>query len=273
MTRPRISLLLISLMILAVSGCRFRAPDNDAAGNDIAENAIAENTIADAEHSARTALDWAGSYRGVLPCADCEGIEVVVVLRDDGSYDEFSRYLGDENNVVFSEMGDFTWNEVGDTVIFAGEEPTRYAVGENQLFRLALDGSRISGDFSQNYVLSKLATTVLEQQWRLIELNGKPVENPSAAPYFVLRREGNLVAGFGGCNNFSGTFTLDEAVLRLRFNNLISTLRGCITGMELETQLHEALRNADNYSLNGSLLSLNRARMAPLARFEAVYLY
>jgi heat shock protein HslJ len=256
-------LILSAPLILALSGCMSRFFDGDEP--DVA--------VANAEHNARNSLDWAGSYHGVLPCADCEGIETVVVLRDDGTYDEFSRYLGEENNVVFSEAGTFTWNDEGNTVTFEGTEPSRYFVGENQLIRLALDGTRITGELAQNYVLDRLAVAVTEQRWRLIELNGQPVENQEVDPFFTLRVEGNAVEGFGGCNNFAGTYTLDAAASRIRFNNLASTMRACISGMEQESALHEVLRNVDNYSLNGSQLSLNRARMAPLARFEAVYLF
>jgi heat shock protein HslJ len=99
------------------------------------------------------------------------------------------------------------------------------------------------------------------------------VESLETAPFLTLSVEGNAVAGFGGCNDFAGTYTLDATASRIRFNNLASTLRACISGMEQEAALHEALNNVDNYSLNGSQLTLNRARMAPLARFEAVYLY
>jgi hypothetical protein len=44
--------------------------------------------------------------------------------------------------------------------------------------------------------------------------------------------------------------------------------------MEVEDALKKALETADNYSLSGDgkYLSLNRARMAPLARFELIYL-
>jgi hypothetical protein len=42
--------------------------------------------------------------------------------------------------------------------------------------------------------------------------------------------------------------------------------------MDVEEAFHEVLRAVDNYSLDGKRLTLNRARMAPLARFEAVYL-
>jgi heat shock protein HslJ len=257
-------LLLLVPFILALSGCMSWFGNDEAA-----ESATAANP----EHNARNSLDWAGSYRGVLPCADCEGIETVVVLRMDGTYDEFSRYLGEPNQIVFSESGTFTWNDAGNTVTFEGEDGSRYFVGEGQLIRLALDGSRITGALEQNYVLAMIPNTITERRWQLVELNGQPVEGLEMAPFLTLSVEGNAVSGYGGCNNFAGTFTLDEAASRIRFNNLVSTMRACIAGMEQESALHEVLNNVDNYSLNGSQLSLNRARMAPLARFEAVYLY
>ena len=34
-------------------------------------------------HNAENSLDIAGVYKGVLPCADCEGIETTIVLKDD----------------------------------------------------------------------------------------------------------------------------------------------------------------------------------------------
>jgi hypothetical protein len=43
--------------------------------------------------------------------------------------------------------------------------------------------------------------------------------------------------------------------------------------LETETHFFKALQMADNYILNGDTLILNKARMAPLARFEAVYLH
>ncbi|MEZ5488459.1 MAG: copper resistance protein NlpE N-terminal domain-containing protein [Steroidobacteraceae bacterium] len=45
----------------------------------------------DPAHNAR--IDWVG-HRGVLPCADCAGIETVVILADDGTYSTHSHYRG-----------------------------------------------------------------------------------------------------------------------------------------------------------------------------------
>ncbi|GAB3291949.1 copper resistance protein NlpE [Parahaliea aestuarii] len=117
----------------------------------------------DPAHNARNALDWAGTYRGVLPCADCEGIETVIVLLDDGTYSSSSKYLG-KSNAPFSEQGNFTWNEAGNTITLEGPSPVQYFVGENQLIHLARDGSRITGDLAPHYVLAKVADAATGQR-------------------------------------------------------------------------------------------------------------
>ena len=37
-------------------------------------------------HNAETSLDYRGTYRGVLPAADCPGIETTLTLKPDGTY-------------------------------------------------------------------------------------------------------------------------------------------------------------------------------------------
>lgn len=225
----------------------------------------------DPAHNTRNALDWAGAYRGVLPCADCPGIETVVILANDGTYRTRLKYLS-KNDQVFSDQGRFTWNEAGNTVMFAGREPARYFVGENRLTRLALDGSRITGTLAEHYVLTKISEGVTEKYWKLVELRGQPVPKLEREPHLILKAEGGRVNGFGGCNRFTGSYNLDEAASRIGFGQIASTMMACPSGMEVEKAFHDVLRTVDNYSLNGDRLTLNRARMAPLARFEAVYL-
>jgi len=49
-----------------------------------------------------TSLDWPGIYRGVLPCADCEGIETEIKINADLTYVISSTYLG-KNEEAFKE--------------------------------------------------------------------------------------------------------------------------------------------------------------------------
>lgn len=228
--------------------------------------------VADAAHNSRNSLDWAGTYRGVLPCADCPGIETTVTLRADGTYLATSHYL--DNGPTVTGEGRFTWSDDGGSVNLMGEESGRYHVGENRLTRLALDGSKVEGPLAEHYVLTKIdsddvAVPLIGTQWQLVELRGQPVVGFERAPYLTLGAEDGRVSGFGGCNTFGGRYTLDEERLRLSFEQVVSTLKACPTGMDVEQTLYEVLGQVDNYTLSSDRLTLNRARMAPLAVFES----
>lgn len=250
----------IAVLIVAVAATGCTVPDAKTAAVN-----------PDPAHNARNSLDWAGSYYGVLPCADCEGIETVVTLDYDGTYDTRWRYLG-KGDEVFSEAGSLSWNEAGSTVTLS-EDSGQYFVGEHRLFRLARDGSRIRGDLAEHYVLTRPVSRVTERYWKLVELNGQPVAELGREPYFILQTEDERVYGVGGCNSFGGTYELDEANSRIRFGHVASTKMACASGMDVETGFHGVLSGADTYSLEGDHLTLSQGQAAPLARFEAVYLY
>lgn len=107
-------------------------------------------------HNSRNALDWPGVYHGVLPCADCEGIETRVSLQQDGGFERTTRYLG-KGDRVFSERGRFEWDADGRRVLTrAGDGGTQwYQVGEGRLFHLDRNGQRIGGELAERYVLDK----------------------------------------------------------------------------------------------------------------------
>lgn len=116
-------------------------------------------------------------------------------------------------------------------------------------------------------------TNLTETYWKLTELNGQPVsyaDGNKKEMHLILKKEGNRVNGHAGCNSFMGTYTLLEGN-RISFSQLAGTLMAC-PNMELEKQFMDLLQRVDNYAVKGNALSLNKARMAPLARFEAVYM-
>ena len=112
--------------------------------------------IADSAHSARNALDWNGTYTGILPCADCEGIKTELVVKQDGTFNLTEVYLGKEDG-TFEYEGSFNWNNAGNTIALpgAGADVVQFFVGENQLFRLDKEGNRVEGDLASHYVLRK----------------------------------------------------------------------------------------------------------------------
>lgn len=103
----------------------------------------------------QTSVDWAGTYKGVLPCADCEGIETEVVLNDDGTFKHTTIYLGKDGEPEVIE-GSFIWKEDGATVVLPnGEQQTHYWVSENYILQLDPEGNKIEGEMAEKYVLQK----------------------------------------------------------------------------------------------------------------------
>ena len=50
------------------------------------------------QHTSEISRDWYGSYAGVVPCADCAGIETSIPLNEDLSYQLRTRYLGKDDS-------------------------------------------------------------------------------------------------------------------------------------------------------------------------------
>ena len=111
-------------------------------------------------------------------------------------------------------------------------------------------------------------TDITGKTWKLTELNGQPItlKNPEANPYFKLTTSDMRYTGHGGCNGVGGTFELKPSAMRIKFNQGMSTMIAC-DDLDTERAFVQALLSADNYSVNGNTLTLNKARMAPLAKF------
>lgn len=121
---------------------------------EVITNPPAENAV-DA-HNAKNSLDILGTYKGTLPCADCEGIETEITLNKDETYTKKTKYLGKDDK-VFEELGDYTWSEDGNTLSLEGidSEPIEYMVKENSLLQMDMQGNKITGDLSEKYILEK----------------------------------------------------------------------------------------------------------------------
>lgn len=128
---------------------------DDEMFEDMNEETILEEDFADS-HTSQNSLDYWGTYSGILPCADCEGIELIIELNPDFTYTKKTNYLGKGNDKAIETSGTYSWNEAGNTITLAGEEaPNQYFVGENILFHLDRDGNRITGDLAEKYTLNK----------------------------------------------------------------------------------------------------------------------
>lgn len=211
--------------------------------------------------SSEVSVDWHGVYHGLLPCADCEGVDTILILRPDHTYTLITRMLGDKV-VTDEESGSFAWTSGGGSILLndAGSGPSLYKVGENQVFQLDEEGKEIGGTLAGSYVLRKVAevpTPPLEgTRWVLVELDSKPIGAPERGgdrPFFVLNSDG-AIGGFAGCNSFGGKYE-SQSEGKFDLSELISTMMAC-PELKTEAAFLKMLEETDGFQLVGSSLFL-----------------
>ncbi|QCX53921.1 copper resistance protein NlpE N-terminal domain-containing protein [Elizabethkingia sp. JS20170427COW] len=221
-------------------------------------------------HTSENALSYDGIYRGVLPCADCEGIKTTLYIMQDKTFKMVSEYLGKEES-TFETKGTFTWDKTGSIIILKEQDgtTTQYEVGEDVLTMLGQDGKAVTGALAKNYILTKGNYAILNKKWKLTELMGKPItssQTMNKEAFLMLDDKENRYSASVGCNTISGAFTV-ESFNRITLQDGISTMMACENN-DLEIQLKQALKTADSFQVNGDELILIKGRMAPLAKFK-----
>lgn len=226
----------------------------------------------------------AGSYRGLLPCADCRGIETELFLGQDGTY-LMSRVYRDKSREPFFDSGIYKIDEKGLLTLrgaASGEEAEQggslYLHNEDGRLRfLDMEGNPIAGDLEDQYLLWRLDERLKGSDWQLVELLGEEIDGDGQDPeaYYLRFSETHSEAGTSGeirsynaragCNYIKGRYTAYETG-RIEFSTGATTLMLC-PDMEPENRLKQVLAEADSFGLQDGVLELYRARMAPLARF------
>jgi copper homeostasis protein (lipoprotein) len=110
---------------------------------------------------------------------------------------------------------------------------------------------------------------LLDTYWKLTRLGDQPVvlaEN-QPEPHLVLRSNDNRVSGFGGCNSFSGTYTVEGQ--SITFGNIATTAMACPHSEDVEMALMSALAEASNFRLMPHHLEMFDDEGQMVARFEA----
>lgn len=262
---------LIAILLTAFS-CK---PNTDKSNNESVDSELNETEQTESfkqEHNSRSALDYEGTYQGTVPCADCSGIKTIVSLFKDGTFIRTVEYLGKEDEPMLQD-GNYTWNDQGSAITLetSNGDTQMYQVGENILFHLDLDGNRITGNLAEQYQLSKTSThdAIENTKWVLKELFGQEVKRKenTKQPYVIFNNETSRLYGNNSCNRFNASYELKE-MGRILINPVASTLMAC-EDMEIEVGFNEVLEKADNYTVVDGVLSLNKAKMATLAKFEA----
>jgi copper homeostasis protein (lipoprotein) len=221
------------------------------------------NTTGD---NSMTSVDWEGTYQGVLPCADCEGIKTRIVLQKDLSYVLETRYIG-KNEEVFQTKGAFKWDSTGSRITLDGSNNQMYLVVENKLFHLDKDGNRITGNLENNYIMEKEIIEITGKYWKLVRLNGKQVEAGSREPFIRFTAKDSQVNGNSGCNSFNGKYELSEGN-KIKFSPFAMTKMACMDS-NVEEEFMQVIGKTTSYSMTSDELIFQDEYETTLAKFEA----
>lgn len=158
------TLFALSLSILTLTACSKPNPESNPDQNQTTPTDLTSTVQPTTASStatgdtAETSLDWEGEYKGILPCADCEGIETEIELNADKSYELTEKYLGKGDGQESKVKGKFQFDAKQPSIIqldVAGEQ-RKFFVAENQLeARHLTTGAKIEGALAQHYILKK----------------------------------------------------------------------------------------------------------------------
>lgn len=161
----RLRLLPCLLLLLATACDRPTSPaadpmDRYASANGLAGRSVTPGTSATAV--AATAHGLGGIYQGMLPCADCAGIETVLYLYPDSTYLERRTYLDQLKDGDDGQVSAGRWVQVSATLVRltrrSATSPTDYRLRNNGLQQLDLDGQEITGNLASRYFLAHVAS-------------------------------------------------------------------------------------------------------------------
>ena len=143
-------IVILLLSVAAVAGCKNRNKATETI--EVVSEVIAPADTLNVQDS----LNYEGTYKGTLPCADCSGIETTITIDKNGNFTRTMKYMGKGDNNEFKDSGTFQWDSTGTIIQFQNvEDPGMYLVGKDRLTALDMDGNIITGELAEYYVLPK----------------------------------------------------------------------------------------------------------------------
>jgi heat shock protein HslJ/uncharacterized lipoprotein NlpE involved in copper resistance len=226
--------ILVSLALVAMlSACT--AEKTDGAPSPSAQAAAAPDM-----HNSQNSLDWAGTYEGLLPCADCAGVKTRLTLDNEGVFQLQSQRLEQVAEAV-NASGHFSWLPDGSGIGLGDIADDRlFAVGEGRLIELNSDGSQPESDpatrtlrkLSGGQTASDAVTAAFLQDHRWLLESAKTGANQRIDAVFPKDRPfqfsfaGTNMAVSGGCNGLRGSYQIN-AEGRFVAGRMISTMMAC----------------------------------------------
>lgn len=136
-------------VLIAASICLLFAACNGNKKNTT-DRPVTTETVA---QSADDSLNCVGTYIGTFPAADGPGVQTILRLQSDKSFELISTYL-ETDNATFKEYGTYTIENQILTLI-NGDDKHYYSISENTLTALNQEKQPAGGETADLYVLHK----------------------------------------------------------------------------------------------------------------------
>ncbi|RZJ28311.1 MAG: META domain-containing protein, partial [Flavobacterium sp.] len=207
---------------------------------------IAPAEVVNKTPTATNSLNYLGTYKGTLPCADCSGVETSLELTEDFNYTLTTKYKGKSDKPVETK-GTFRWSNDETSIVLENikNAPNRFLVADNSLTQLDMSGKKIEGKLASNYILKKIPeaeaakieaknndaisdqqnTEIVGVHWNLTEINGRAIKTDDPKGYFMELKPDNNFKAYAGCNNMAGHYEYRGE--RIHFMRIVGTMKAC----------------------------------------------
>ncbi|MDO4881529.1 MAG: copper resistance protein NlpE [Capnocytophaga sp.] len=142
------TILTLSVIALMAVSCNC----NQNAKKETEEATSMEQSMTEMTTEMPAMASYVGTYEGVLPCADCEGLNVTLTINEDSFSSKESSDKGS-----FENKGSVSFNAETGVLTLTGTDgmTNLYKVKDNAVVMLDADGNEVMGELASHYVLTK----------------------------------------------------------------------------------------------------------------------
>jgi heat shock protein HslJ len=247
MTKLRI--VTLPLLVLALAACNATTPAATAAPGGPLDSTIA-NT------------DWVLGTLGDTPLNSGTSVTLLFSFRTAAGFSGCNDY---STSYTSDGASTLTFGPIAATRMACagggGATETAYYTALGKVRTYAIDGSTLTlkGDGGSTLMtFAAAAPQSIEGPWIATQVNngsGAVSSVPAGVTGAFSFLPDGLIEGYGGCNNFSGQYTVDGDTITI--GPLMSTMAACSDEINaFEAQLLTALQNSTSWSVSGGTLDL-----------------
>lgn len=190
-----------------------------------------------------------GTYRGVLPCAECGAKQIILQLLEDDSY-ELLEVHKDAPEKICRYNGDLKYN--GDTktirLPMEDEDPS-FEILKGTLQLLDAKGQRVVTKVSETPYLFKSSLDLQNALWKVVSIRGESIGEQDTNRTFLQFMADESISYTMGCNNCRGNYK-SVAPGEIYFKMGMCTKKMC-GEIDWEYKMSQALNESSTFVIKG----------------------